>query len=916
MGRPARARCDGSRRSTGSSRRHRRLENAALPGVADVVERGRRARRREVTAARDRRHARGREHRVRAARRVDGRRPRARSSKGQPVCVVETTKASIELESPGAGTLVQLRPAGQEVELGRRVARRSPRARRSCRAAEERARRAAAEAAAGEARQGDAEGGRAGRAARDRPRLDREGRLHHRGGRRARCRAAGRGGRRAGAGALLAGVSRRASSLPAVVRARPSRRARSTPASSRRCASDPDAFRALSSDEERATLPRRRRVDRRGRRPRRGRAGRRAADRARGRRRDRRRARRPLRGGRRDRRADAASAHGLELRCRRAFIGADIWAGRSIRIGGGGNRDPWATLAIGDLAFLGDEVFVNPCRPVLIGREVFVTMRSMIVTHNIGHSLLEGFENRFAPVVLEDRAQVGLGTVVYAGCRVGRDSIVGSNSYVVSDIPPGKLAIGVPAKVGRRGAARPVPRAQAGRARAAHASTTCASCSSCAGIDVAVGSRSHGFELAADGRPSSSSSSGSTARSSCRRRAREAVVLTLELARRAARGLRGARSARAAHRTATAACCSTRCASSAASGGSASSPARGATAAASSEPAQGSFSQGMTARSRGIAFSTAASPAGMEPATLAKLPEPARLGWLELGASTTTGTEPVSALIRVCTVSIDRTMAATTLGTGPLTSSDTSSPMPPPLTRRTAMTTPAPRLAATLAGTGLTMPPSTKRSGTDADCGEDTRNGRAGEQGRRRAAAAEHDFLVRVHVGRDDGQRYRRALQASGRRTVSVCGGAWPLSRAWNARQRGPEHLRSELVHELGSLSTHREASTAPATTAPMLVPARKSTGMPFRSSSRSTPRCAYPLMLPVPSATPTSSPTSLRASRPSALPAPVAVGSRPCSSASSSSADSGGDRRTGPCKKGRAASGASSTANPLQVLR
>jgi len=74
-------------------------------------------------------------------------------------------------------------------------------------------------------------------------------------------------------------------------------------------------------------------------------------------------------------------------------------------------------------------------------------MRSLIVTHNIGHSVLEGFENRFAPVVLEDRSQVGLGTVVYAGCRVGAEAIVASSSYVVGDIPPGAFAIGVPAKV-------------------------------------------------------------------------------------------------------------------------------------------------------------------------------------------------------------------------------------------------------------------------------------------------------------------------------------------------------------------------------------------------------------------------------------------------------------------------------------
>jgi acetyltransferase-like isoleucine patch superfamily enzyme len=136
----------------------------------------------------------------------------------------------------------------------------------------------------------------------------------------------------------------------------------------------------------------------------------------------------------------------LELRCRRAFLGAGIWGGRSVRFGGGGHRDPWATLTVGDLAFVGDEAFVNVCRPVLIGREVFLTMRSIIVTHNIGHSVLEGFENRFAPVVLEDRSQVGLGAVLYAGARIGSEAIVASNSYVVGDIPSGAFAIGVPAK--------------------------------------------------------------------------------------------------------------------------------------------------------------------------------------------------------------------------------------------------------------------------------------------------------------------------------------------------------------------------------------------------------------------------------------------------------------------------------------
>ena len=48
---------------------------------------------------------------------------RAEVEQGQPVCVVETTKATVEVEAPGAGTIVQLYEEGVEVELGKVVAR-------------------------------------------------------------------------------------------------------------------------------------------------------------------------------------------------------------------------------------------------------------------------------------------------------------------------------------------------------------------------------------------------------------------------------------------------------------------------------------------------------------------------------------------------------------------------------------------------------------------------------------------------------------------------------------------------------------------------------------------------------------------------------------------------------------------------
>jgi acetyltransferase-like isoleucine patch superfamily enzyme len=138
---------------------------------------------------------------------------------------------------------------------------------------------------------------------------------------------------------------------------------------------------------------------------------------------------------------------GLSVRGGVVVLGENIFAGGNIQLGGGGNGDPWSVLSVGDGTYIGDDVFINTCRPVLIGKEVFLTQRSIVVTHNIGHSILEGYENRFAAVVLEDYSQVGMNSTIYAGSRVGRGSIVMSNSYVISSIPPNKLAGGVPARV-------------------------------------------------------------------------------------------------------------------------------------------------------------------------------------------------------------------------------------------------------------------------------------------------------------------------------------------------------------------------------------------------------------------------------------------------------------------------------------
>jgi 2,3,4,5-tetrahydropyridine-2,6-dicarboxylate N-acetyltransferase len=51
------------------------------------------------------------------------------------------------------------------------------------------------------------------------------------------------------------------------------------------------------------------------------------------------------------------------------------------------------------------------------------------------------------PVVVEDGVLVGANAVVLEGCRVGKGSVVAAGAVVTSDIPPGVVAAGQPARV-------------------------------------------------------------------------------------------------------------------------------------------------------------------------------------------------------------------------------------------------------------------------------------------------------------------------------------------------------------------------------------------------------------------------------------------------------------------------------------
>lgn len=56
---------------------------------------------------------------------------------------------------------------------------------------------------------------------------------------------------------------------------------------------------------------------------------------------------------------------------------------------------------------------------------------------------------------VEDRVDIGCGVCLLGNVTIGRDSVIGANAVVITDVPPGSTAVGVPARVVKRSAPLP-----------------------------------------------------------------------------------------------------------------------------------------------------------------------------------------------------------------------------------------------------------------------------------------------------------------------------------------------------------------------------------------------------------------------------------------------------------------------------
>ena len=100
-------------------------------------------------------------------------------------------------------------------------------------------------------------------------------------------------------------------------------------------------------------------------------------------------------------------------------------------------------------------VLIDDSRPdlITIGKNVWVTAGCQLLCHQrdlsqykIGQPVMD-CPLKYAPIVIEDGAHIGIGSIIMPGVTIGEGAVIGAGSVVTKSIPAHCVAVGVPAKV-------------------------------------------------------------------------------------------------------------------------------------------------------------------------------------------------------------------------------------------------------------------------------------------------------------------------------------------------------------------------------------------------------------------------------------------------------------------------------------
>ena len=127
--------------------------------------------------------------------------------------------------------------------------------------------------------------------------------------------------------------------------------------------------------------------------------------------------------------------HSIEMRKYNSYTIAEYFRKQGAQIGNGCNIIPTS---------LGTEPYL-----VKIGDRVTIANGVTFITHDGGAWILRDEDSNaqvLGPIIIEDNCVIGQNAILFPNIRIGRNSIVGAGSVVISDIPSNTIAMGVPAR--------------------------------------------------------------------------------------------------------------------------------------------------------------------------------------------------------------------------------------------------------------------------------------------------------------------------------------------------------------------------------------------------------------------------------------------------------------------------------------
>ena len=101
-------------------------------------------------------------------------------------------------------------------------------------------------------------------------------------------------------------------------------------------------------------------------------------------------------------------------------------------------------IEIGDNVVIHDDVHLDDRGKLTIGDRVSISDGVHLYSHD--HDIVDQTEVRNYHTIVDDDARVTYDAMVRAGCRVGKNAIVGARGVVQTDIPDHHIAVGMPAK--------------------------------------------------------------------------------------------------------------------------------------------------------------------------------------------------------------------------------------------------------------------------------------------------------------------------------------------------------------------------------------------------------------------------------------------------------------------------------------